>query len=193
VTDLKDIMSQLGDDVVNALVKRFFPQQRGRGRPKKASMTDSIDKGVIAAKIILPALGCLVLTRKGIIDNEDLSMVMTYVADKVKELPVTSLYPKSPNWVVREALREIGHPQVENASVTWEEVVAEAQFLFLLYQQARQPQQVRVASQPQAQPGGIDWARAFKGFGVSSVFPDGVPGAGPGGAKKSGQETSGEK
>ncbi len=142
-TQKKDLFSQVGNDILKAVVNRIVPKPRGKGRPKKVSWEGRITNAVISSKIALPSLGVWVLWNKGVITGEQATMVIHYVTANRDLVSIPELYPTNPNWIVRKALEEFGL-DVSQVDVTWDEmmyVVAQlAQAYQITHQQAGQVQ-----------------------------------------------------
>lgn len=133
----KDLFSQIGNDILKAVVNRVVPKPRGKGRPKKVSWENWITNAVVSSKIALPSLGVWVLLNKGLITGEQATMVIHYVTANRDLVSIPELYPTSPNWVVRKALEEFGL-DVSQVNVTWDEIMYVVAQLAQAYQIAHQ-------------------------------------------------------
>lgn len=132
----KDLFSQVGNDILKAVVNRMVPKRTTRGRPKKVAWEDRLANGIMSSKIALPALGAWVLWNKGVITGEHMAMVMHYVAANQNTISIPELYPTSPNWVVKKALAEFGL-DVSEVDVTWNEMMDLVFQLYGLYEQTK--------------------------------------------------------
>ena len=158
----KDLFSQIGNDILKVVVNRVVPKRTSRGRPKKVAWEDRLANGVISSKIALPALGAWVLWNKGAITGEHMAMVMHYVAANQNTVSIPELYPTSPNWVVKKALKEFGL-DVSQVNVTWDEMMNLVSQLYQIYEQTKAGQQM-----PAGQPPSVDEILQ----GVSAAMPD---------------------
>jgi len=147
----KDLFSQIGDDVLKAVVNRVVPKPRGKGRPKKVLWEDRLANTIISSKIGLPALGVWVLWNKGAITGEQAAMVIHYVAANQDLLSIPELYPTNANWVVKKALQEFGL-DVTQLNVTWGEMMDLVGQLVQIYQLTQQ--QTGQAQSPVVGPAG---------------------------------------
>lgn len=143
----KDLFSQIGNDILKVVVNRIVPKRTSKGRPKKVAWEDRLANGIISSKIALPALGTWVLWNKGAITSEHMAMVMHYVAANQNTISIPSLYPTSPNWIVKKALTEFGL-DVSKVDVTWNEMMDLVSQLYQLYEQAKAGQQMPAGQSP---------------------------------------------
>lgn len=145
VQQKKDLFSQIGNDVLKALANRLVPKRTKRGRPKKVAWEDRLANIIISSKIVLPMLSAWVLFNRSVITSEQMAMIVHYVTANQNSIPITELYPTSPNWVVRKALKEFGL-NVNEVSVTWNEIMDLIGQLYQIYlttqQQAGQPPKI---------------------------------------------------
>ena len=101
------------------------PRTRSKGRPVKRNWMESVENGVTGAKLALPAGAVYCLWKRGEITFEQAAAVIAHVAERIKTAQVVECFPSSPKWIVREALRAMGHAKAETLSVAFDDIVAE--------------------------------------------------------------------
>lgn len=154
----RDILSQLGKDFTDSIVKRFLPKPRspkGGRPPKPISWDEAMKRGSIVGKFALPGAALFVLVNKGQLTWEQASMVLHYILEKHDEITVIDLYPTSDSWIVRRALKEFGFDNADSVDVKWEEIMRVGFQLITYWSQVQA--QAAAGVQPQV----IDWRKMF--------------------------------
>lgn len=180
----KDLLGQIGNDILKVVVNRVVPKPNRRGRPKKRSLEDILANLVTGSKIVLPTLGALVLMNKGILSFEQFTMVGHYVAANRDTLTIPELYPSSPKWVVKKALEEFGL-DASTAIVSWDEIVNLVATAANMYEQAQSQQTAAGVAGQKA--GANYWTQEnVNAFLANIQGLQGTPGVAPGGTGSAG-------
>jgi len=107
------------NQLLGGLLDMMLPKQKDRsrgGRPRKVNWEESVAKGMVVMKFGVPALGCVCLFQRGVLNFEELSVVMAYIGERLDKLSVLDCFPSSDSWVVGQALKAMGRADVPEVS-----------------------------------------------------------------------------